>query len=157
MGTVKIIKKLKKDFEKMVVLFDAPKWQLYKFGKGGPWKNVLPKLQTKAVKYDKKLFRHFHECNEKEIASYNKLIVLALHLGSILTPQEGYKNIDTFKRQLKWMGSYRVQGGKITPRDLDSKPVLIEKGYTFAEQQVIDQYGIEMLEALNKSGFHGKK
>ena len=153
----KIINRLEKDFQKMEVLFDNPKWRFYKFGKGGPWNGTLKELQTKTIKYDKKIFNHFIRTPEIEVSSYNRLLTLCLHLGVVKTPQEGYKSIKSFQRQLTMMKLNPVQGGGMPKMDRDGVPIVLKKGYTFAEQQVIDKYGVEMLEALNKSGFKGSK
>lgn len=94
-----ILKMLGEEFERMEALFDDEDWKFYKFGRGGPYKRTLTKLQEKAKAHDQILFDYFG-ANE-ETASFNKLIVLCLSVANY--PKERYKNIDTFKRQIQRM------------------------------------------------------
>lgn len=93
-----VLKILQDECDGMTELFYTEDWKKFKFGQGGPYKRTLSLLQKKANDYDQIIFDFFgaHE----ETASFNKLIVICLKNE---TPKELYKNVDTFKRQLKRM------------------------------------------------------
>lgn len=90
---------LEDQFNIMSELFEKDDWKFYKFGQGGPYKRTLTQLQGMANDYDKEIFDRFGL--NKEVASFKKLIVLCLSVAK--EPKERYKNLDTFKRQIKMM------------------------------------------------------
>ena len=90
---------LEVEFETMCELFKKDDWKFFKFGQGGPYKRTLTLLQKKAKEHDQVLFDHFG-VNE-ETASFNKLIILCLSAAP--EPQNRFKDIDRFKRQIKRM------------------------------------------------------
>ncbi|MCP4650422.1 MAG: hypothetical protein GY853_10135 [PVC group bacterium] len=92
------LKILSEKFEEMVELFDDKDWKFYKFGRGGPYKRTLTKIQEMSNEHDKIIFKFFGAY--EETASFNKLIVLCLRNE---TPKEMHKHIDNFRRQIKRM------------------------------------------------------
>ena len=95
----KILKMLEEEFNIMLELFEKEDWKFFKFGQGGPYKRTLTKLQRKSNDHDKEIFNRFGV--REETASFNKLIVLCLSVAE--NHKERYKNLDTFKRQIKRM------------------------------------------------------
>ncbi len=93
------LKILEHEFNTMEDLFNKDDWKFFKFGRGGPYKRTLTRLQKLAGKHDQVLFDHFG-ANE-ETASFNKLIVLCLSAAKI--PKDRYKDILRFQRQINRM------------------------------------------------------
>lgn len=94
-----VLKMLEEEFELMANTFETENWKFYKFGRGGPYFRTLTHLQEKSKKHDHKIFKFFGL--QEETASFTKLITLSLHATK--NPKERFKNIDTFRRQIKRM------------------------------------------------------
>jgi hypothetical protein len=92
------LKALDNEFKEVVKLFSTEDWKFYKFGQGGPYKRTLTRLTQFENEMDPVIFEHFGA--KEENASFGKLIILCL---SAKNSKGEYKNVSTFKRQLKNM------------------------------------------------------
>lgn len=94
-----IIKSLEENFIDLTEIMKSKEWKFFKFGKGGPYSDVLPHLEIRSRAYDERIQKHFL-VDKKNYASFTRLIQLGLSNDS---PSELYNKMDEIKRQIRLM------------------------------------------------------
>lgn len=100
----KILNLLEEDLHNLAEnVLPTKDWKFYKFGKGGPYKDLLPHLQKRSTKYDEKIQEHFL-VDTKEYVSWTRLLQLCILHNPL--PTEVYKYVSTMERQIKRMRQF---------------------------------------------------
>lgn len=97
----KILELLEEDLQNLTKnVLPTRDWKFYKFGKGGPYKDLLPHLQKRSVMYDKKIQEYFL-VDVKDYASWTRLLQICILSNPL--PVELYTHLSTIERQIQMM------------------------------------------------------